>query len=119
MPSGALVTVPVPLPALVSVSVVFVGEAVNVAVTTWLPFMATTHDPVPLQPPSLQPENVEPLAAVAVSVTSLPVVKAPEALPQPSSQLIPAGELVTVPIPLPALFTVNVVAVVVALNVAV
>ena len=52
--------------------------------------------PVPLQPPPLQPANVDPEAGVAVSVTIVPVTYASE---QSDEQLIPAGLLVTVPLP--------------------
>jgi hypothetical protein len=47
-----------------------------------------------------QPPKVDPLTAAAVSVTVLPVLKeAVQLLPQ----LIPAGLLVTVPVPAPVL----------------
>ena len=53
--------------------------------------------PVPLQPPKVEPE-----AGVAVRVTMVPLLKfAEQVLPQ----LMPAGELVTVPVPVPALTT--------------
>ena len=45
---------------------------VNVAVTVVSPPMVTMHVPVPEQPPPDQPENVEPVAAVAVNVTVVP-----------------------------------------------
>ena len=58
-------------------------------------FMVT--EPV-LQPVPLQPAKVEPDAGVAVRVTTVPLLKlAEQALPQ----LMPAGELVTVPLPVP------------------
>jgi len=60
---------------------------------------------VPEQPPPLQPVNVEPEAAVAVSVTAVPCVNAAA---QVEPQLIPTGELVTVPLPVPAFVTVSV-----------
>jgi hypothetical protein len=60
--------------------------------------------PVPLQPPPLQPENVEPAAGVAVKVTAVPLVNpAEQVLPQE----MPVGALVTVPLPAPALLTVS------------
>ncbi len=56
--------------------------------------------PVPVQPPPLQPVKVEPAAGVAVSVTTVPVGNAVE---QVAPQVMPAGALVTVPLPVPAL----------------
>ena len=43
----------------------------NVAVTVWLEFMVTTHEPLPLHAP-LHPANVEPMPGAAVSVTGTP-----------------------------------------------
>jgi hypothetical protein len=72
----------------------------NVAVQVFAAFTVTT--PVP-QPVPLQPPNVEPAAGVAVNVTTVPLLNdAGQALPQ----LIPAGLLVTVPFPVPLLFVV-------------
>ena len=42
------------------------------AVTVVAAVMVVTHVPVPVQPPPLQPANVEPPAGTAVSVTSVP-----------------------------------------------
>src|SRR5262245_41771613 len=103
MPAGELVTAPVPLPDLVTVRA-NVG-AVKVAVTDVAVLTVTVHVPVPEQPPPLQPANVEPDAAVAVKVTVVPFVYVPE---QVAPQLMPAGALVTVPLPVPAWETVNV-----------
>jgi len=112
MPAGALVTVPVPVPA--SVIVRATAAALNVAVTAFAAVIVTTHDVVPVHAP-LQPANVEPADGVAVSDTCVPVAKfATHAL----GQLMPAGLLVTVPVPVPASVTVRA-AVVDALNVAV
>jgi hypothetical protein len=72
-PAGVEVTVPVPLPALVTVAVnVVVPEVLNVAVIARATVIETVHVLVPLQAP-LQPANVEPLAAAAVSVTEAPL----------------------------------------------
>jgi len=59
---------------------------------------------VPVQSPD-QPAKVEPTAGVAVSVTTVALVKSAEHV---APQLIPAGELVTVPEPEPAFATVSV-----------
>jgi hypothetical protein len=69
--------------------------AENAAVTLWLEFIVTTQLPVPLHVPP-QPENVEPLAALAVNVTCVPGAKLALQL---CGQSIPAGELVTRPLP--------------------
>ena len=71
-PAGELVTVPLPLPALVTVSVK--GDRAKVAVTEAAAFMVTVQAPVPEQPPPLQPVNVEPAAGAAVRVTTVPFV---------------------------------------------
>ena len=54
------------------------------------------------QPVPLQPAKIEPAAAVAVRATTVPLLKVPE---QVLPQLMPAGELLTVPLPVPALPT--------------
>ncbi len=107
MPAGALVTVPVPVPALLTVNVLVPSGALKFAVTVWLPFIVTVQGPVPLQPPPLQPVKIAPPAVVAVNVTKLPAGKLAE---HTAPQLIPAGVLVTVPLaaPVPVLLTVNV-----------
>jgi len=58
-----------------------------------------------VQPAPLQPPNVDPSAAVAVSATTAPLAKLAEHV---VGQLIPAGALNTVPVPVPASFTVSV-----------
>jgi hypothetical protein len=77
--------------------------AVNVAVTEVLLVGVTLQVAVPVQAPD-HPANVEPAFAAAVSVTAVPLLKL--AL-QVDPQLIPAGLLVTVPAPVPALCTVS------------
>jgi hypothetical protein len=72
------------------------GSASNVAVTDAL--AVTLQPPAPEQFP-LQPEKSEPAAAVAMSATVDPLTKFAE---HDVPQLIPAGLLVTVPLPLPA-----------------
>src|SRR5439155_18551266 len=102
IPAGELVTVPLPVPALLTVSAK-VGRA-KVAVTVVAALRVTVQAPVPEQPPPLQPVKVEPAAGVAVSVTAVPLVKLAA---QVAPQVIPAGLLVTVPVPVPALETVR------------
>ena len=104
MPAGLLVTVPIPAPVRVTVRVnVFTG-AVKFAVTVWSAFITTIHAPVPLQPPPLQPVNVEPPVEAAVRVTVLPLGKFAA---QVAPQEMPLGLLVTVPVPVPDLLAAN------------
>ena len=79
-------------------------RSVKVAVTFWAALMVTVQVPVPLHPPPLQPVKVEPPLGVAVKVTLVPLVKL---VLQVLPQLIPAGLLVTVPVPVPLLVTVK------------
>ena len=65
----------------------------------------TVQVPVPEQPPPLQPLNVEPVAGAAVRVMAVPLANAAEHV---VPQEIPAGLLVTVPVPVPDLLTVSV-----------
>jgi len=81
------------------------GFGKKVAVTDWAAFIVTTQLPVPLHPAPLQLPNTDPLAGVAVNVTDVPLAN--DAL-HVAPQLIPAGLLVTVPLPLPALVTLRV-----------
>jgi hypothetical protein len=102
IPAGALVTVPAPAPVLLTVRVT--GSGANVAVTLVAALNATTHAPVPEQPPPLHPEKAEPAAAAAVRVTLLPPGKVEE---QVVPQLMPAGVLVTLPLPVPERLTLS------------
>src|SRR3989442_3427757 len=102
MPAGALVTVPLPVPAGVTVRVKVC--TVKVAVTVVAAESVTTHVPVPEQPPPVQPEKVEPAAGVAVNVTAVPLGKLAVHV---APHVIPAGALVTLPLPVPALLTVS------------
>src|SRR5664280_2016884 len=79
-----------------------IGIRLNVAVTVVSAFAVSAHEPEPEQPPPDQPAKREPDAGAAVRVTPVPELKAwTQVLPQ----LIPAGELVTVPLPAPDLLT--------------
>ena len=108
IPAGELTTVPLPVPVFPIRSVyrpAVVVAAVNVAVTEVAPLTVTAHVPVPPHPPPLQPANVEPDAGVAVRVT---VVPAGTDWLQSEPQVIPAGLLTTVPVPVPAFVTARV-----------
>src|SRR5438093_11176423 len=94
MLAGELVTVPLPVPTLLTVSAK-VGR-LKVAVTVVAAETETTHDPVPEHPPPLQPDRKSVVEGEAVSVTAVPLVKLAA---QVAPQVMPAGELVTVPLP--------------------
>src|SRR2546425_5126085 len=102
IPAGALVTVPLPVPAGVTVRANVCR--VKVAVTVVAAESVSTQAPVPEHPPPLQPLKVEPAAGVAVSVTTGPLPKLAAHVAPPG---IPTGELVAVPLPGPALLTVR------------
>jgi len=103
MPTGLLVTVPSPEPALFTVSVN--ACTAKLAVTVVAALSVTVQVPVPEQPPPLQPEKLEPAAGVAVRVIAVPLVyEAAHVVPHE----MPAGALVTVPVPAPDLLTVRV-----------
>src|SRR5207247_9224070 len=93
IPAGPLVTVPLPVPALVTVRA---KVGVKVAVTVVAAGRVTVHEPVPVQVPPLQPVKVEPASGAAVSVTTVPLGYGSE---QSGPQVLPAGALVTVPLP--------------------
>jgi hypothetical protein len=104
IPAGLLLTEPFPDTVTVSVNVVVVE---NVTVTVRLLFIVTVHCLLSVETESqpLQLLTVEPLAGVAVRVTTVPRRNvAVQVVPQ----LIPGGSLVTVPLPVPALVTVSV-----------
>ena len=71
MPAGSLVTVPLPVPVLLTDKACC--TSVKVAVADCAALIVTTHVPVPLHAP-LQPAKVDPAAGVAVSVTAVPAV---------------------------------------------
>jgi len=72
IPAGLEVTVPLPVPVLLTVRENVC--ALKVAVTVVAAFMVTVQLPVPEQPPPLQPEKVEPPAGLAVRVTAVPLL---------------------------------------------
>jgi hypothetical protein len=104
IPAGALVTVPEPVPALVTVSVRCVIAA-NVAVTLRAAVMLTVQVVAEPEQAPLQPVKLDVGDGAAVSVTDVPSAKLAE---QVDGQLMPAGELVTLPDPAPAFVTVRV-----------
>lgn len=79
------------------------GAAVssNVAVTDFAASIVTEQVPVPVHAPD-QPVNEKPLFGVATNVTAVPLTKKAEQAP---GQLMPAGDEVTVPVPVPAVVT--------------
>ena len=94
------VTVPLPvLPVAFTVTVVWL----KVALTAWLAVMVAEQAPPPLQAPPQVP-NAEPAGILDVlKVTLLPwmngALQVPVRTPAVDVQLIPAGLLVTVPVP--------------------
>ena len=106
MPAGSLDTVPFPSPFLRMASVNVPPppppEVLNVAVTVVFAVSVTVQFPVPVQPLPLQPAKTEPAAGVAIKVTVAPDENLAEHV---EPQLMPDGLLVTVPVPVPALFT--------------
>jgi hypothetical protein len=77
---------------------------VKVAVTPCASLIVTLHAAVPEHPAPVHPENVDPGEGVALSVTFWPCAKLPV---QDTVQLMPAGELTTDPLPLPAMVSVS------------
>ena len=104
-PPGVEVTVPLPVPLLVSVRVYVVGALrAKAAVTLFAPSTTKVQLPVPVQAP-LQPEKVDPAAEVALRARLVPpAMLALQALPQS----MPLGLEATAPLPVPVLPTVTV-----------
>src|SRR5439155_8874885 len=100
---GELVTVPLPMPVLVTLRAKDCWT--KPAVTEAAALIVTMQVPVPEQPPPLQPEKVDPAVGVAVKVTAVPLANGAE---HAAPQAMPVGLLVTVPAPAPALVTVSV-----------
>lgn len=103
-PDGVLLSVPPPSDPVAAASV-SVGGAANCAVTTVLvPMTVATVQLVPEHAP-VYPLNDERPSGVAVSVTTLlagkVALQVPPEAPAVIVQLIPAGTLVTTPLPVP------------------
>ena len=110
---GELVTLPEPLPAVLTVRVKLgAGAKFAVADTGEVP-MVKVHGPVPVHAP-VQPEKIDPAVGVGVSVTALPLaiavefVHVPVAVPEVMVQLIPPVPA-TEPLPVPVPVTVTLV----------
>src|SRR5439155_26306479 len=101
--AGVLLRVPPPGLALRTVSAKL--WRLKAAVTDVAAETVTMHAPVPVHPPPLQPLKIEPAAGAAVSVTAVPLGKLAA---QVAPQVMPVGELVMVPLPVPVLETVRV-----------
>ena len=100
MPAGLLVTVPEPVPLLVTDSVI--GRRLKVAVTDVAALTVTAQVPVPEQAP-LHPAKDEPATGVAVRAMAVPgVTDCEQIAPQ---LMMPAGLPVTVPEPAPLFVT--------------
>jgi hypothetical protein len=95
MDPGLPVTRPFPLPLRLTFNKCPWG--INVALHDLLLLIVTTPSEQSVSP--LQPEKTEPGLEVAMRVTEAPLVKFAEQL---ALQLIPAGLLVTIPLPVPA-----------------
>jgi hypothetical protein len=108
MPPGDDVTVPVPVPAFVTLSGNVVPPVeLNVAVTLRACDIVTVHtSAVPVHAP-LQPANVEPLATAAVRFTWVAGVALAIFALQAVPQLMPPVFDVTVPVPVPLRVTVS------------
>jgi hypothetical protein len=93
MEESLLTTLPEPLPARLTIRV---GKALKVAVIDLSVSIVRMQVAVPLHPPA-HPAKTVPILGVAVNVTAVPELK--EAL-QVDPQLMPEGELVTLPDPI-------------------
>ena len=104
IPPESLVTVPVPVPDRLTVSVAVLWIRSKIAVACWLALRVIVQVRlVPLHAPA-HPAKVELLAGVAVSVTEVPGSKL--AL-HDCPQLMPEGVLATLPLPVPLKATAN------------
>ena len=98
IPAGTLATLPVPVPARLTVSTTALWIALKFALTCWLALSVTLQvGVVPLQVP-VHPAKIEFAPAVSVRVTWVPLAKL--AL-QDWPHVMPAGLLLIVPAPAP------------------
>ena len=81
-----------------------VCETLKVAVADSFAAMVTVHVLLPVHAPAQPAKKDDPLLAVAVSFTFVPELKLAV---QVAPQLMPAGVLVTCPLPLPANVTLS------------
>jgi hypothetical protein len=103
IPAGVLATVPVPVPASVTVTASLMTDAgLKVAVTESVAVRVTLQVAAPVHAPP-QPAKALLVPGVSLSVIWVFGGKLAE---QVVGQLIPAGLLVTVPVPAPAMVTV-------------
>jgi hypothetical protein len=73
MPEGLLLILPEPVPGFDTVSAKARTLITSkLAVTVVFSVKDDVHSSVPLHPPPLQPENIDPRLAVAVKVTGVP-----------------------------------------------
>ena len=100
--AGELTTVPPPAVPTASANR-WDAVSTKCAVTDLAAFTVSAHVPVPLQPP-VQPANDHPVDGAAVRATLVPVGNSRE---HAAPQSIPAGELVTVPLPVLPTTSVN------------
>jgi hypothetical protein len=84
------------------------GMAAKVAVTAVGALIVMVQTPIPAQPPSDHPAKLDVPAADAVNVTEVPAAKLVVAPVHVVPQLMPPGDDVTVPLPVPDLETVRV-----------
>ena len=104
MPVGRLVTVPGPDFATLSVYVAILVAAIpKLAIAVIVRLLAIVQAAVPVHAP-LQPVKVELVAGAAASLTTVPAEYVAEHV---GPQSIPAGILVTMPVPVPAVPTVT------------
>ena len=103
MPAGADATVPVPRPAPATVIVPATGAAVNTTLAARAALIVTWQG-LPVQsPPQLVKVDVPPAAAVSVTtaLAAKSAAQVPLATPAVTVQLMPAGDDVTEPLPVP------------------